>query len=129
MQPFDTCIIVVVHYRWGGEAVDCVATLKDTVGEIAEVHNLHQRCIGSPNFSLTGAERRVFLMFAKPSDGTAVFENAATIHTLELEEGEEGAFCNSIADLQSPTPITASQEGTCCQKFWRGAISVGFNVG
>ncbi len=40
MQPFDTCIIVAVKYRWRGEAVDGVAALGDTAGEIAKVHNL-----------------------------------------------------------------------------------------
>ncbi len=89
-----------------------MAALGDIVGEIVEVNNLLQRCVGSPNFSLTGAERHAFLIIAKPSDGTAVLENDATIHTLELEEGEEGAFRDSIADLQSPTCIIVSQEGT-----------------
>jgi hypothetical protein len=79
----------------------CVAILGDTAGEIAEIHNLLGRCIGSPNFSLRGAERCAFLTFAKPSNGTAVFENDATIHTPKLEEGEEGAFHDSIANLQT----------------------------
>ena len=99
MQPFDTCIIVVLQYRRREEAVCCVAAFGDTTGEIAEVHDLLRRCVGSPNFSLTGAERREFLMFAKPSDRTTIFENDATIHTPELEEGEEGAFRISIANL------------------------------
>jgi hypothetical protein len=76
-----------------------VAALGETLGEIVEVHDLLQHCIGSPNFSLTGAERRAFLTFAKPSNGTAVFENDATIHTMELEKGEGGTFHKSIANL------------------------------
>ncbi len=99
MRPFDTCIVVVVQYRRRGEAIYCVAALEDPAGEIAEVHDLLRHCVGSPNFSLTGAERRAFLMFAKPSNGTAIFENDATIHTPELEEGEEGAFRDSNANL------------------------------
>ncbi len=103
MRAFDTCIIVVLQYLWSGEAVFCVATLGDTAGEIAEGHNLLQHCVGSPNFSLTGAERHAFLTFTKPSNGTAIFENDATIHTPKLEEGEKGASCDSIADLLTLT--------------------------
>ncbi len=108
MRPFDTCIIVVVQYRRRGEAVYCVATLGDTAGEIAEVHDFLQRCISSPVFSLTRAERHAPLTFAKPSDGTTVFENDATIHTPELEEGEECAIRNRVANLRSPTSVTVS---------------------
>jgi hypothetical protein len=89
-----------------------VWSLSETLQEIVEVHDLLPRCVGSPNFSLTGAERHVFLTFTKPSNGTTIFENDATIHTLELEEGGEGAFHDSIADLRSSTRITVSQEGT-----------------
>jgi hypothetical protein len=129
VQPFDTCIIVIVQYPQRGEAIYCVAALGDTAGEIAEVHDLLQCCVGSLNFNFTGAERRAFLTFAKPSDGTAVFENDAIIHTPELEVGEEGAFCNSVANLRSPTHITVNQESTCCQNFLRDGIGVGFNIG
>jgi hypothetical protein len=108
VRPFDTCIIVVVQYHWRGEAIYYVAVLGDTVGKIAEVVDLLQHCVGSPDFSLTGAERRAFLMFAKPFDGTAVFENDATIHTPKLEEGDEGAFRDSIVNLQTSTRITVS---------------------
>ncbi len=79
--PFDAHVIVILEDGGDVDVGKSVACVGDTA-------------ISREYLGLTGAKGHEFLTFTEPANRAFVFEDDATIHAPELEQGEESAISN-----------------------------------
>ncbi len=109
--PLDTRVIFVLEDDGGVEVRNDVTGIRDTARKIAKIDTLFRGRAGSLDLSFAGTEGSAFLLFAKPTNWTAILEDDASIHTLEFEQGEKSAIGNRAAKLGAPTSITIGRNG------------------
>jgi hypothetical protein len=80
----DAQVIVIVEDSGGVNVGKFVTCIRDTAREIPEVKDFLGCRIGSADLGFTVSKGCAFLLFAKPANGAAIFEDDATIHTAEL---------------------------------------------
>ncbi len=97
--------IVIVEDSRGVDVGKSVAHIGDTAREIVEVNNFLRGCISGAYLGLTGAKGCAFLTFAKPANWASIFEDDATIHAPELEQGGDSAISNCTTKLGTPTCV------------------------
>ncbi len=122
--PLDACIIVIVEDSGDINVGKSVARIRDTAREIAEVNNFLQGCITGAYLGLAGAKGRAFRTFAKPANRASVFEDDATIHAPELEQGEDGDISNWTTKLGIPKHVAIHQKGIWRCQCWRNGIVI-----
>ncbi len=71
----------------------------DALAKIAEVNNLFRSGISCADLSFARTERSVFLLFTKPTNGSTVLEDNATIHATKFEERKESTISNRRTNL------------------------------
>ena len=77
----------------------------DALAKIAEVNDLFRSGISCANLSFVKTERSAFLSFTKPTNGSTILEDVATIHATKFEERKESTIGNCRTNLQTPTRI------------------------
>ncbi len=67
--------------------------------KIAEVDDLFRSGISCANLSFARTERSAFQSFTKPTNGSTILEDDATIHATKFEERKESTISNHRTNL------------------------------
>ncbi len=99
VASFDASIVVVkdgCSNRSVGNGETAVGQVRDHVSCIDSQMRRHVRCA---NLCVTRTERRAFLAFCFPRDGTSRLEEDCTTHAAKFKQGKLNAFANGIPNL------------------------------
>ena len=86
-----------------GVAIEALVMRKTAVSQVQDhvsfIDSQTRRHVCCANLCVTRTERRAFLTFCFPRDGTSRSEENQTAHAAKFKQGKLNAFTNGISDL------------------------------